>query len=96
MRTPRHWIERISSLVSPRRLRTKLLFTAANDDFEARSVSALRVPPDHEAMLFEQPDGTGFALVLLCFFLFITSKDIGDKIRPGGPPDKYIFQKDGA
>jgi regulator of sigma E protease len=39
---------------------------------------------------------TGFALVLLCFFLFITSKDIGDKIRPGGPPDRWIFTEEGA
>ena len=39
---------------------------------------------------------TCFALVLLCFFLFITSKDIGDKIRPGGPPDKWIFSEEGA
>ena len=39
---------------------------------------------------------TGFALVLLCFFLFITSKDIGDKIRPGGGPDEYIFPEEGS
>lgn len=38
---------------------------------------------------------TGFALVLLCFFMFITSKDIGDKIRPGAP-EKWIFPEANA
>lgn len=39
---------------------------------------------------------TGFAMVLLCFFLFITSKDIGDKIRPSDTPDHWTWPDEGA
>ncbi|MDE0827394.1 MAG: RIP metalloprotease RseP [Akkermansiaceae bacterium] len=38
---------------------------------------------------------TAFAMVLLCFFLYITSKDIGDKIRPKSP-SKWIFPEQSA